>query len=32
MQNPSKMRKAQAEVDSVLGGKRFTMESIRELE
>ncbi|XP_078166714.1 cytochrome P450, family 97, subfamily B, polypeptide 3 [Carex rostrata] len=31
-QNPSKMRKAQAEVDSVLGGKRFTMESIRELE
>lgn len=31
-QNPSKMRKAQAEVDSVLGEERLTLESIRKLE
>ncbi|XP_020269292.1 cytochrome P450 97B2, chloroplastic [Asparagus officinalis] len=31
-QNPSKMRKAQAEVDSVLGEERITLESVRELE
>lgn len=32
MQNPSKMRKAQAEVDSVLGEERITLESVRKLE
>ncbi|MQL84683.1 hypothetical protein Taro_017190, partial [Colocasia esculenta] len=31
-QNPSKMRKAQLEVDSVLGGGRITFENIRKLE
>lgn len=32
MQNPSKMRKAQVEIDSVLGQKRPTFESLKKLE
>ncbi|WOL03360.1 Cytochrome P450 [Canna indica] len=31
-QNPSKMRKAQLEVDSVLGGEKITFECLKELE
>lgn len=31
-QNPSKMRKAQAEIDAVLGENRITLESVRKLE
>lgn len=32
MQNPSKMKKAQAEIDSVLGDGRITLECLKNLE
>lgn len=32
MQHPSKMKKAQAEIDSVLGQERTTFEAIKKLE
>lgn len=32
MQNPAKMRKAQEEIDSVIGGEGITAESLKKLE
>lgn len=32
MQNPSKMKKAQMEVDSALGGKKITLECLKKME